>query len=285
MLENEAQLATVIGHEIAHATHRHGYRGYKNSKKMTWLKIGVLAGGIAAGAATDNRWAGALAGLGGSLAVSAVVSGHGRNLEDEADRIGLHYMVEAGYDPYQAPEVWHIFNRYTNDQNAVSNFFFSDHSTHAARISNLTREINAHYRGQIDRSQLVTNEAAYVKAVTPIKTQVAAMNYQRKEYANAAKGFAEALERDPNDAVALYFNGRLIWDTGGPARAEDAIRELTRAAQADPSFAEPYRAIGGIYYQLERHQDAAPALEKYLQMRPDAPGGDQIRAYLAQVRR
>ena len=105
ILENEAQLATVLGHEIAHATHRHGYRGYKKQNKMKWLQLGAIAGGIAVGAATDKGWAGALAGLGAGLTVSAMVNGHGRKLEDEADRIGLNYMVDAGYDPFQAPEV------------------------------------------------------------------------------------------------------------------------------------------------------------------------------------
>jgi hypothetical protein len=49
-LENEAQLATVLGHEIAHVTHRHGYRGYKHqSGKMKWLQLGALVGGVVVG--------------------------------------------------------------------------------------------------------------------------------------------------------------------------------------------------------------------------------------------
>jgi len=285
VLENEAQLATVLGHEIAHATHRHGYRGYKNQKKMSWLKIGAIAGGIAVGAATDKGWAGALAGLGGGLAVSAVVSGHGRGLEDEADRVGLHYMVDAGYDPYQAPEVWHVFSRYTADQNAVQNFFFSDHSTHQARISNLTREINQHYRESVSPGTLAANQAQYESAVAPIRKRVAAMNYQRKEYANAAKAFAAELERDPDDPISLYFKGKILWDTGGAERADDAIAAFRQAAASDPEFPEPYREIGGIYYRLERHRDAAEAFEVYLEMRPDAPSAAQIRNYLASVPR
>ena len=285
VLESEAQLATVLDHEIAHATHRHGYRGYKNQKKMSWLKIAAIAGGVAVGAATDKGWAAALAGLGGGLAVSAMMSGHGRNLEDEADRIGLHYLVDAGYDPFQAPEVWHVFGRYTADQNAVQNFFFSDHSTHRARISNLTREINLHYRAAIEPEKMAQNVEAYDAAVSPIRKRVAAMNYQRKEYANAAKAFAAELERNPNDAISLYFEGKILWQTGGANAADDAIARFRAAANADPDFPEPYREMGGVFYRLKRHAEAADAFEKYLQMRPDAPSADPIRAYLDRARR
>ncbi len=210
ILENEAQLATVLGHEIAHATHRHGYRGYKKQNKMKWLQLGAIAGGIAVGAATDKGWAGALAGLGAGLTVSAMVNGHGRKLEDEADRIGLNYMVDAGYDPFQAPEVWRVFDSYTADQNAVQNFFFSDHSTHAARISNLTREINAHYRGTIDGAAMTRNEETYQRVVERVRVHVAAHNYHRGEYKNAAKAFASELERNPNDTAALYYKGKIL---------------------------------------------------------------------------
>jgi len=65
VLENEAQLATVLGHEIGHATHRHGYRGYKDQqKKKTIFGIGSMLAGIAVGAATDNAARGLVPGLG-----------------------------------------------------------------------------------------------------------------------------------------------------------------------------------------------------------------------------
>jgi hypothetical protein len=168
-LENEAQFATVIGHEIAHATHRHGYRGYQHQSKMKWLQLGAVAGGIFAGTKTDSAWAGLLTGVGSSLTISAVVNGHGRDLEDDADRIGLHYMVDAGYDYSEAPEVWRVFNKYTQDQGSIQNFFFSDHSTHRARISNLTQEINANYRSRIDSATLKTNDEQYQRETAKLK--------------------------------------------------------------------------------------------------------------------
>jgi Zn-dependent protease with chaperone function len=169
VLENEAQFATVLGHEIAHATNRHGYRGYQHQSKMMWVQLAAIAGGVVVGTKTDSPLAGILTSLGSSLTLSAIVNGHGRDLEDEADRVGLEYMVDAGYDPFQAPQVWKVFNQQTGDQSSVTNFFFSDHSTHRARISNLTREINTRYRGKIDAAKTKDNRERYQQAIAGLK--------------------------------------------------------------------------------------------------------------------
>ena len=164
-LENEAQLATVLGHEIAHATHRHGYRGYKATQsRQQWFGLGSMVAGLALGQATDNPAAGLVTGLGTNFGLQAAVNGHGRDLEDEADVVGLYYMVEAGYDYMEAPEVWRVFGKYTEDQDKVSNFFFSNHSTHAARIKNLTKAINADYRGQVPTEKLKVGEEEHQAA-------------------------------------------------------------------------------------------------------------------------
>ena len=240
VLENEAQLATVLGHEIAHVTHRHGYRGFKDQqKKQMWAGLGSLAAGIALGDKADNALVGLATGLGTNLALQAAVNGHGRKLEDEADVLGLHYMVEGGYDYMEAPEVWRVFNQYTRDQGKVSNFFFSNHSTHAARINNLTKAINADYRGQVVRAKLQTNDEEYQKVVERVQKETAVANLQSQEYARAQRGLAAQIDRNPNDANAHYNMGRVLWAQGGVRNAEQVLEAFANAIQLDPKFAAP----------------------------------------------
>jgi hypothetical protein len=165
VLENEAQLAAVLGHEIAHVTHNHGYRTHRARRKSRWAALGAAVGAVVLDVYTDSSLGGDLASLGASVSLSAAVNGHSRNLEDDADRIGLRYMVAAGYDPFQALEVWRIFSRHASDRSGAGNWFFGSHSTHRARLSNLTREINANYRGTIDASTLKTNAKEYRAAL------------------------------------------------------------------------------------------------------------------------
>lgn len=94
---NQDQLATVIGHEVAHVTEQHALKRY-NREATT--RIGVV--GVAV--ATGTGQAGAdLAGMVASLGVSLPFS---RGEESEADTVGLRYMAAAGFDPRQSVTLW-----------------------------------------------------------------------------------------------------------------------------------------------------------------------------------
>jgi Zn-dependent protease with chaperone function len=254
VLENEAQLATVLGHEIAHVTHKHSYRGYRRAQKMQWLALGAAVAGAALEQSQGrDPWEGPSLGrvfleVGATLALSAAINGHGRDQEDDADRIGLHYLLEAGYDPYQAPQVWYIFNEHIRDQAAVTNWLFSDHSTHRARISNLSREINLNYRGKIDASSLNRNPDVYSHRVRGARRHNAIADYRRKELDNAEVAFRRLIEEDPDDAVSHLYLGNIYRDTRGPSGVSRAIEEYETALRIDTHFPDPYREMGFLYY-------------------------------------
>jgi predicted Zn-dependent protease len=284
-LENEAQLATVLGHEIAHATHRHGYRGYKDQQgKQMWFGLGSMIAGMVIGSQTNSALAGLATSLGSNLAMQAAVNGHGRKLEDEADAIGLYYMVEAGYDYMEAPEVWRVFNRYTKDQSKVSNFFFSNHSTHAARINNLTKQINADYRAEVPREKLKTGDEEYAAVTQQLSQRNAVANLEAQEFAKAERALTQALERNPNDPVAHHNLARVLWGQGGAQNAERVLNELGAAIQLDPKMAAPWKDAGMIFYELRDAGKAAQAFERYLQLEPNAPDAAKLQAFIKNVR-
>ena len=284
VLENEAQLATVLGHEITHATHGHAYRGYKDQQsKQQWVGLGSMIAGAVLG--TKNQTvANLITGEGAQIALNAAVNGYGRHLEDEADVVGLYYMVGAGYDYMEAPEVWHVFSKYVKDQDKVSNWFFSDHSTHVARINNLTRAINQDYRGQVPRTKLRVGEAEHREAVAELSQQNAMANYESKEYGQAARGLQSVVERSPGDARAHYNLGRVLWAQGGEQNAQQAMDEFAAAIQADPTMAEPWRDAGIVFYKMNDMNRAAQAFDRYVQLAPDAPDTPKIQAFLGMLR-
>ena len=99
-LNSEAELASVLGHEVAHVTAKHP------QKRMT---RGVLAS-LAAAAAAIYTNSGAIADL-ANLGANAWMQGYGRENELEADRIGLQYSTRAGYRPEAMGEVFEMFRR------------------------------------------------------------------------------------------------------------------------------------------------------------------------------
>ena len=159
VLENEAQLATVLGHEIAHVTHEHLIR---RATKHMWTSLIFAAAGAAAGGV--GGVGGALGEIGLGMAGSAILNGYGRDFEDQADRVGLRYLYEAGYDPMEAPKVWDIFSKESGDQDKVTNFFYGSHSTHSARKRNLFQEISQSYFDEVNCKYdcgLMVNEEDY----------------------------------------------------------------------------------------------------------------------------
>ena len=152
LLENEAQLAAVIGHEIAHATHEHTWR-QQNFHKKKRLAIGI-AGFVAAAYGLET-----LSDIAG-LVNAAIVNGHQRTLENQSDRVGLQYMISAGYDPRQAPAVWKVMAKESGDE--ATDFFWSSHDNHATRRSYLMNELKNNYR-DLDYAPLVLKADDYAR--------------------------------------------------------------------------------------------------------------------------
>src|SRR5712692_10426792 len=125
-LENESQLAMILGHELTHVTNRHVLKFNRDARNK---QIFVLR-------ATSNVFLG----LGLQLAFIAAVNGYGRDLEREADREALERMMAAGYDPREAPRVFELLKNDHGDGSRLENFFFGNHPRLDERIAS-TREL------------------------------------------------------------------------------------------------------------------------------------------------
>lgn len=138
---DDQEMAVVLGHEIAHYTHHHSLKGAQKRKKNSFIGAAASIGGqVAGGTATQIATS-----VGSGLAVTALNSGYGRDLEDQADRVGLRYAFVGGYDVNRAPGLWQKFLDKYGQESKMTNFFFSDHSRASARKKNLEREIAWNY--------------------------------------------------------------------------------------------------------------------------------------------
>jgi len=138
---DDDEVAIVLGHELVHATHEHSRRQFK---KDMWVQLAML-GALGAASTIDNDTQQAVAGLAVLAAGTALKNGYGRGMEDQADRVGLRYAYEAGYDITKGPRLWNRFAKKYGEGNKAANFFFSDHSLSAARATKLEKEIAYNY--------------------------------------------------------------------------------------------------------------------------------------------
>jgi predicted Zn-dependent protease len=131
--ENQDQLATVLGHEVAHVTAQHSKNRAKSSE-LTNLGINVasiiLGGGYTGATYTAQQALAAGAQFGITLP-------HTRGQESEADIIGLEYMSRAGFDPRESVPLWQRMDASTDKKPAE---FLSTHPASETRIENLVSE-------------------------------------------------------------------------------------------------------------------------------------------------
>jgi predicted Zn-dependent protease len=132
--KDEAGLATVIGHEVAHAVARHGAE--RISEQMLMQTGGSLLG--ASLSSSDPRTQGLVMtayGLGGTVGRQLP---HSRTQESEADHIGLIYMARAGYDPEAAVAFWERFADYSRQHGGGGDvWFLRTHPLDEVRIKQL----------------------------------------------------------------------------------------------------------------------------------------------------
>ena len=140
---NEAGLATVMSHEIAHVIARHG------AQRMTQqliLSTGLLATSISLNNSRQKKMIMAALGVGIAYGFTLPFS---RSNEAEADQIGLRYMAKAGYDPNEATRFWKRFSDVKGGEKVPD--FLSTHPADRRRIALIKKYLT---RAKIDYSSL-----------------------------------------------------------------------------------------------------------------------------------
>jgi predicted Zn-dependent protease len=134
--ENEAWLATVLAHEVAHATLHHGAQNM--SRAQVQQAMGTTGNAIMSASSIDSRAQLAVS-LGFALFNGFNNSQYSQKDEFAADSRGLEYMAQAGYDPEKALNFWKAFSKYKQAKGRNTPHFFRTHPPDNARIENIRR--------------------------------------------------------------------------------------------------------------------------------------------------
>ena len=278
-MENEAQLAMVIGHEIAHVTESHVTKGIEERYGMALL--GQVAGEAAATSGKVPLSPQTFQ-LTYDYSMKAAVSGHGQSSESEADVVGLDYMVMAGYDPREAPRTFEQLLKEYGDQGVVQNFFYGNHPRNETRIKTLNGLVQTKYTKDMETRKLVVNTAEFKQRTRELVVMVGQLDYGRKRFKTATAMFEKALQANGSDPVSHYYLGKIALETGS---TDQAIAHLTSALKGDVKPAEAYRELGLAYYKKKDSAKAIDAFEQYLQAAPRANDADRIKKSIEDLKR
>jgi beta-barrel assembly-enhancing protease len=307
-LENEAQLATILGHEMTHVTHRHALRHSRDANtKQTLYTVGAIAASIGVavaagstarsgdpvGTAVLSQTATAVLGLGLSLATVAAIQGYGRDLEREADQEGLQQLVRAGYEPEEAPKVFRLLLAETADRGSVETFFFGSHPRLQERIETTNSLVRTRYSAAAGQAPRIRQTEDFELRTRTVVRENAYEDIRMGRFALAQRQLDRVLAVTPRDPMAHVYYGDLYRLRSQRAQSleakkADADRALERYEQAvelDATLPDPWRQLGFLYYQQREKARAKTAFEKYLALKPDATDGKRIKEYLLELDR
>ena len=291
-LDNEAELAAVLGHEVTHSAARHSAQ---KMDQATLLGVGMTV----LGAATANEQYGNLVVGGAALGAQLVQSKYGRDDELEADYYGMQYMSEAGYNPQGAVKLQETFVRLSKGRQSdwISGLFASHPPSQSRVDANIKTAASlpaggtnnrAAYQSKIgklikdkpaydayDKAKQAFTKKDYQSALSLVNSAIAKQNqesifHELKGMALEAKGSKKSALSAYNKAISLnshYFSHYLrrgllkqaLGDTSGANADLKASNKLLPTAAANYNLGTNALAAGNQQVAVQYLQTSARA--------------------------
>ena len=283
-MENEAQLAALLGHELTHFTHRHSLRQMRKARaQRVWANV---LGGLTAAVASTAGSAQAAAELGGLAANVyglAAVTGYSRELEAEADAEGFRLAANANYDYREGQRLFEHLSEEQDEAGVKEPYFFGSHPRLAERIASWRSASTARDAEGPPAGRLRRGEADYLAAIRDVMLVNAELDLELGRVHLAAATVERYLERWPESARGHVLRaGVLRRGLDGGTTVAEVIAEYEAAALLDPSLPDPHRELGLVYRARGDRERASAAFARYLELQPEAVDRAIVEAYLAE---
>jgi len=244
LVENEGELAGVIAHEIAHVNGHHISEIIDRSKKLSISALAAILAGAFLGGSGDVTAAVTSFSLAAATAFSLKYS---REQEEAADRIGMSYLVSAGYDGKSMLDFLKIMRRYEYYSNTTPSYFLTHPGT-----DERTRYIDA-------LLQTTYTQGGKKGIVGHLKRVQTILLLDGKDTDANLQYFQKALRGNPDDVDALYGLA-VTYDKLGMIRESlETFRKALRIAPDDPDI---LRDLGISFFKLGQLNDAAASLRR-----------------------
>ncbi len=288
----EQQFAAVMAHELAHLAQRHYARQLEQQENMTPLTIAGMLAGIILSAATQSDVGIATVAGTQAMAVQNMLQ-YSRSNEQEADRVGLDIMEDAGLDPHGMPEMFEIMMRQSRIQGNAIPEYLSTHPLTRSRISDSRNRANQfpdrNYQDSLEY-HLVRARLLVHYAQSPEKAVEIFQTYRdgSSELPDAAVQYGLAVAYlgagDTKQAETILRTlleehpGRITFqvtlaDTMMRAgKLDDAITLMQDARQRNPGNYPILYQLAAVQYQADHAAEAAEIYRELTKQYPDNAG-------------
>lgn len=280
-MDNEAQFAAILAHELSHFLQRHTYREMLDGEKQG--KVGKGLGFLAslALAKKTGTWNKDVMEVTGEFWENLSTSGYSQDNEFVADEEGLELMAKAGYLLDEAIPAFQALAENDVYGAADPRKMWSSHPRLEERISNLEKDIKQARRKKDFEAGAVPDPAGYYRGIAPALMINAKLDLKELQFRRMRDALEKYLSVHPGDAEAHFLVGESYRSENplGPdfSRSQAAYQD---ALEHDPDYAPAFKELG-MTHRVQRQDDQArQAFERYLDLAGDAPDAGIIRGYL-----
>lgn len=260
-IEDEAQLAAVIGHEVGHYVERHSLARWRKLKSTSNLAMAlqVLGGGVIGAAAS-------LGAYGGLFAFS-------RDQEREADDYGMVRLRQLGYDDRRVGALWaDVWQEEKMRDRELLSSIFATHPASEERRDRLT----AAAQDQSERREA----ASYWTAIEPNRAAWLEDEIGRRHYSQTQVLLQRLCSLPQASAETLYFEGEMYRRRGQNGDLERARTSYEQSITSAEAPAAAWRGLGLVLRQQAQPHAANDALHEYLRRAPNAEDRAMIESWL-----
>ena len=242
-LQDESELAGLLGHEVTHVFARHGV------ERMSEMTLMMLP--LALLSAFEETQGVAVVGV---VAVQLLTMSYGRDDEEESDHFGMRFAARAGYHPAGVIGVMQMLKDVTDEAGGGPPEFLSTHPDPGNRVAYLTEQLNKEYPNADQSTSYVRNEAQFGNAMVDMRA------------AQPAYDLA-----DEGDAVmSAAFEAHNAGDqAGADAKYREALGLYERAAAMQPRHAILHVNVAQAQFYLGDYTQAETTVRKALDLESD----------------
>ena len=271
--QNEAQVAAVIGHEAGHYIKRHSLKAWLDAKSridlMAILGIGLAVGGVPAGGDIFNLT---------QLLQVGFMAKHSRDNEREADKIGLDFLIKAGYDPKEAPKIWeNIIKEMELGEVNKPLTFLASHPAPEERIENLKKQTQDYENIETKKNEKKLKEKTSPHLKKWIKDEM-----RLKNKVEQTEFVLDLVYGDNKNEYLLKFYKGEIYRLRGDIENnfQKAIDSYKESIKLKEDFPDVYRELGLLQFKIEKDNEAKKNLQNYLKHSKNPKDKSIIESYL-----
>jgi predicted Zn-dependent protease len=267
-LDNEAELAGLLGHELGHVNARH--TAEQTSKGMV---ISATLGGLAAYAGTQSQILGSLAQGVAGLSAGALLAKYSRDNEREADALGMEYMVRNGYNPSGMVGLMDVLRSSSRQKPSALELMFATHPMGEERYQTVLQAARTKYhtaeKFPVLRTRYMDHTAHLRKMSGAIdEMQKGEQEMGRGRYPSAQDHFTRALRRAPEDYTGLLMMAKCQC---AQKKFAEALPYTNLAKKVYPGEAQAYWVSGMAFLQQKRYDAGYRDFHTYEQVLPGNP--------------